>query len=68
MQDDLDPQQLLDLQTAGVLRYVWDSRFGQIVIEVRDGLPYVNGTPVHPGEARSSCADSSSTFTRSSQP
>jgi hypothetical protein len=40
----------LDLATAGVLRLVWESRFGPILIEVRDGSVYVNGQRVEPAE------------------
>jgi hypothetical protein len=29
-----------------VLQQVWMSRFGQILIEVRDGVPFVNGDAV----------------------
>ena len=32
--------------TAGVQRYVWESKFGAMVIEVRDGRTYVNGALV----------------------
>ena len=42
-----DPGQLpLSLATDGVLRYVWQSAFGPILIEVREGTAYVNGEPV----------------------
>jgi len=36
----------LPLATDGVLRYVWHSRFGEILVEVRDGKSFVNGHPV----------------------
>lgn len=29
-------------------RYVWDSAFGQMLIEVRDGDVFVNGVRVEP--------------------
>jgi len=28
--------------------YVWDSRFGAMLIEVKDGVAYVNGQRVEP--------------------
>lgn len=40
----------LPLATEGVLRYVWESRFGPMLIEVRQGQAYVNGQPVEPEE------------------
>ena len=36
------------LETQEVLRYVWESRFGDILIEVRGGQVYVNGQAVEP--------------------
>ena len=42
------PQTVFLLETEGVLRYVWESRFGDILIEVRDGQAYVNGQAVEP--------------------
>ncbi len=36
----------LPLATDGVLRYVWHSRFGEILVEVRDGKSFVNGHAV----------------------
>ncbi|MCP5285386.1 MAG: hypothetical protein H6933_10840 [Burkholderiaceae bacterium] len=41
----------LDLATAGVLRVVWASRFGAMLIEVRAGAAYVNGQRVEPAQA-----------------
>jgi hypothetical protein len=38
----------LSLATEGVLRYVWQSAFGPMLIEVRDGIAFVNGEPVTP--------------------
>jgi len=38
----------LPLATEGVLRYVWEGRFGAMLIEVRDGAAYVNGDRVEP--------------------
>lgn len=44
------PDELLSLQleTFGVLRYVWSGQFAQMLIEVIDGVPYVNGARVEP--------------------
>lgn len=39
-------QAALPLATEGVQRYVWQSAFGQILIEVRDGVAFVNGERV----------------------
>ena len=36
----------LELAREGVLRYVWNSAFGAMLIEVRDGAAYVNGKRV----------------------
>ena len=36
----------LPLAAEGVLRYVWDSRFGPMLIEVKEGRAYVNGQAV----------------------
>jgi len=33
----------LGLATEGVLRYVWNSQWGDMLIEVVDGTMYVNG-------------------------
>jgi hypothetical protein len=41
-----EPQ--LPLATEGVQRYVWHSRFAAILIEVKDGIAYVNGQAVEP--------------------
>jgi len=38
----------LSLVAEGVVRYVWQSAFGPILIEVRDGVAFVNGAPVTP--------------------
>jgi hypothetical protein len=42
------PQDALPLATEGVQRYVWESRFGAMLIEVVDGVAYVNGQRVEP--------------------
>lgn len=44
-------QSNLYLATEGVQRYVWQSAWGAMLIEVRDGTSYVNGSPVAPMEA-----------------
>jgi hypothetical protein len=42
-----DSQQgALPLLTEGVQRYVWEGRFGSMLIEVIDGVAYVNGERV----------------------
>ena len=33
----------LALSTVGIQRYVWESRFGAMLIEVVDGQSFVNG-------------------------
>lgn len=40
------PQEDLPLAAEGVLRYVWESRFGPMLIEVKEGRVYVNGQAV----------------------
>lgn len=44
------PQMDLPLAADGVLRYVWESRYGPMLIEVRDGKAFVNGEVVEPAE------------------
>jgi hypothetical protein len=39
-------QPRLELAAEGVQRYVWQSAYGAILIEVRDGASYVNGSRV----------------------
>jgi len=41
-----EPQ--LPFATEGVQRYVWDGRFGAMLIEVKQGSAYVNGQRVEP--------------------
>ncbi len=41
-----DPQPPLPLSTDGVARWVWDSRFGSMLIEVIDDSVFVNGKRV----------------------
>jgi hypothetical protein len=39
-------QSALPLAADGVQRYVWQSAFGPMLIEVRDGAAFVNGSRV----------------------
>ncbi len=41
-----DTQASLELATADVLRFVWDSRYGRMLIEVVGDRIFVNGQPV----------------------
>ena len=41
-------QPSLGLASEGVLRYVWQSAYGPMLIEVREGAAYVNGERVTP--------------------
>jgi hypothetical protein len=41
-------QPALPLAAEGVQRYVWQSAFGPMLIEVRDGATFVNGQRVTP--------------------
>ncbi|HEY9065095.1 MAG TPA: hypothetical protein VIO33_08940 [Burkholderiaceae bacterium] len=43
---EASPQAALPLATEGVQRYVWEGRFGAMLIEVLDGIVYVNGERV----------------------
>lgn len=45
-----DAQAELQLATEGVLRYVWHSRWGSMLVEVRNGCSFVNGAQVEPFE------------------
>lgn len=47
---EMSPQVELPLASEGTLRYVWEGRFGAMLIEVRDGHAYVNGRAVEPAE------------------
>jgi len=40
---DPSDQTPLALSTEGIQRYVWESRFGAMLIEVVDGQSFVNG-------------------------
>ena len=39
-------QPSLDLASEGVQRYIWHSAYGAMLIEVRDGVAFVNGARV----------------------
>jgi hypothetical protein len=41
-------QPALPLAADGVQRYVWQSAFGPMLIEVREGVAFVNGQRVTP--------------------
>ena len=43
-----DPQASLPLASDGVRRIVWQTATGSVLIEVRDGVAYVNGARVEP--------------------
>lgn len=45
------PQASLELATEGVLRYVWSSEWGDMLIEVHDGVVFVNGQRVEAAPA-----------------
>jgi hypothetical protein len=48
-----DAQSLLPLATEGVLRYVWEGRFGSMLIEVVGDRIFVNGERVEPANSGS---------------
>lgn len=43
---ETSPQAELPLACEGAQRYVWESRFGPMLIEVIGGVAYVNGSRV----------------------
>ena len=43
-----DTQAALPLASSGVLRWVWESKYGPILIEVVDDSVFVNGERVEP--------------------
>jgi len=47
---EASPQADLPLSTEGVLRYVWEGKFGPMLIGVRQGRAYVNGQAVESEE------------------
>ncbi|MBL8329328.1 MAG: hypothetical protein JNJ71_10785 [Rubrivivax sp.] len=42
------PQTPLPLASEGVMRWVWESRFGAMLIEVKNDQVFVNGERVEP--------------------
>ena len=46
LRQEHSPQADLELATEGVVRYVWASQWGDMLIEVVDGVSYVNGQRV----------------------
>ena len=54
--DDVDQDDLPRAKTA-VVRYVWETRFGEMLIEVVEGFVYVNGDRVEPAMAEGGMAD-----------
>ncbi len=53
---DETPQADLPLATEGVARYVWQGRFGEMLIEVIDDVIYVNGDRIEPAMAEGGIA------------
>ena len=51
VQREPGPQLPLVLSTEGTLRYVWGSRWGEMLVEVVDGQVFVNGDKVHPADS-----------------
>lgn len=49
---EASPQADLPLTAEGVLRYVWESKFGDLLIKVKDGRSFVNGQAVEPAEPK----------------
>jgi hypothetical protein len=47
---EASPQAELPLASEGLLRYVWESKYGSILIEVKDGRAFVNERVVEPAE------------------
>jgi hypothetical protein len=58
LRQDPSPQADLDLATEGVRRYVWSSEWGDMLIEARDGVVYVNGRRVDAAPASASAVSS----------
>jgi len=52
----------LPLAAEGVLRYVWNNRWGSMLIEVREGRVFVNGGLVERAESTSSHLRSGAAF------
>ena len=49
---EASPQADLPRTAEDVLRYVWESKFGDMLIEVKDGRSFVNGQSVEPAEPK----------------
>ena len=47
---DASAEPELELATDGVQRWLWESRFGAMLIEIRDGEIFVNRERVVPAE------------------
>ena len=58
---EASPQAALPLSSEGVQRYVWEGRFGAMLIEVVDGVAYVNGERVDPAPDGNAAASSGET-------
>jgi hypothetical protein len=43
---EVPSQEELPLASEGVQCYLWRGAFGSMLIEVKDGVAYVNGSPV----------------------
>lgn len=52
-----DQQPLLPLLTNGVARWVWENRFGSMLIEAVGDQVFVNGKPVVPHASAALAAD-----------
>jgi hypothetical protein len=48
LRSNVDDRVALPLASEGVLRYVWESRYGTILIEVAGEDVFVNGQRVEP--------------------
>ena len=53
---DETPQADLPQATEGIARYVWQGRFGEMLIEVIDDVVYVNGDRVEAAMAEGGIA------------
>lgn len=53
-----DPQARLPLAAPGVQRVVWRMAYGDILIEIRDGVAFVNGERVMPATETSTALSS----------
>jgi len=53
---DETPQADLPLATEGVARYVWESKYCEMLIEVLAGVVYINGDRIEPAMAEGGIA------------